>query len=374
MKICIWGNLVEALSGNTQGGGELQLALIAKALAKGGNEVVIIGYDTPKNFIPDEGIKIVTIEGWNKGVKILRTFTHRLPKLYKRLREQNADIYYCRIRDFRHILAYWAARRAKGKFVLAVASDLDVSNIFRRIKYQYFTSSKDLWSVSSSFFIELIQPILLRKADMVLVQHEGQKKSLDKKNIKSIILPNLFDGSEAERIATQTGKDFIHVGSLDRRKGFLQFCDLVQKTPLHSYKVVGLPRDKATVSHYNKLKELDNVTLLGRLSHTETLYQISDSKALISTSPMEGFPNVFIEAWACGVPVLSLYFDPGVIEKEKLGKIAGGNLEVLIQEMETIERSEEFAKRAKFYVEQNHILNKRKVDEITALFHEISRY
>ena len=46
---------------------------------------------------------------------------------------------------------------------------------------------------------------------------------------------------------------------------------------------------------------------------------------------MEGFPNIFIEAWACGVPVLSLHVDPGgVIKKEGLGEIADGNINTLV--------------------------------------------
>ena len=371
MKICIWGNVAAALSGKTPGGGELQLALLAKALAKAGNEVVIIDHETPEGFVTDDGIKIATIKGWDDGMKIVRTFTHRLPKLYRSLIEQNADIYYCRIRDFRHVLAYWAARKVSAKFILAIASDLDVSNFFRRMKYQYFSSTKNLWAISSGLFLEIVQPMLLKRADIVLVQHEHQKRILQKKNIPSIVFPNLFDSSEIDGVAIHSRKDFIHVGSLDRRKGFLEFCELVQKTPFYSFKVVGLPRDNATVKHYNELKELNNVSLLGRLSHSETIFQISNSKALISTSPMEGFPNVFIEAWACGIPVLSLYFDPGVIKSEKLGVVAGGNLDALVQAMSSIERSKEFSEKAKSYVERYHLLNKRKIQEINDLFSKI---
>ncbi len=114
MKVCMWVNITGALTGKTQGGGELQLSLLAKALAKADNEVVVIDYETPESFVSKDGIKILTIEGWHKGVRIVRTVTHRLPELYRSLLKGNAHIYYCLIRDFRHILAYWAAKKNEG--------------------------------------------------------------------------------------------------------------------------------------------------------------------------------------------------------------------------------------------------------------------
>lgn len=371
MKICLWGNIASALSGKTSGGGELQLALLAKALAKAGNEVIIIDYNVSEDSITTEGIKIFKIKGYNNGIRIIRSLTHRLPGLYRSLKNQKADIYYCRIRDFRHILVLCAARKVKAKFIFATASNLDVSGFFKRMKYQYLASPKNLWTISSSILIEIVQPIIIKNADFILVQHELQRKSLLKRNIISKVLPNLFDNSGYENLSEETSNDFIHVGSLDKRKGFIDFFKLIKKTPSYNYKIVGLPRDKSTFYYYNKLKEFSNVKLLGRLSHSETIAEIAKSKALISTSPMEGFPNVFIEAWACGVPVLSLYFDPGVIQKENLGEVANGNLEILIKEMGNISKSEEFSKKAKLYVEKHHLLNMRKVEEINCLFNEI---
>lgn len=371
MKICFWGNISSALNGKTHGGGELQIALLAKALAHSGNEVVVIDFNVSEDFVTPDGIKVFKIDGWDKGIPIIRTLTHRLPRLYQSLKKQKADIYYCRMRDFRHILAFRAARKVNAKFVLGLASNLDVSGFFKRMRYQYVTSPKNLWSISSSILIELVQPFLIKNADLILVQHELQKKFLLKKNITSKLLPNLFDSSSVVNSSTETSEDFIHVGSLDKRKGFIDFFKLIQKTPSYNYKIVGLPNNKATVFYYNKLKEFKNVKLLGRMTHSKAIAEIANSKALISTSPMEGFPNVFIEAWACGIPVLSLYFDPGVIEQEKLGKVANGNLEILITEMNNISKTEQFAKKAKSYIENHHCLNEAKIQEINSLFNGI---
>ncbi|MGN6533348.1 MAG: glycosyltransferase family 4 protein [Ginsengibacter sp.] len=371
MKICFWGNINSALNGETHGGGELQLALLAKALANAGHEVVIIDFTVPEDLITSDGIKVYKIKGWNNGIPIIRTFTHRLPKLYNSLKDQKADVYYCRMRDFRHIFAYWAARKVKAKFVMGLASNLDVSTFFKRFKYQYVTSPKNLWNISSSILIEIIQPMLLKNADAILVQHETQRMDLLKKNIVSKVLPNLFDGCKAINSSFKASTDFIHIGRLDKRKGFIDFFKLIEKTPFYNYKIVGLPSNRATFSYYNRLKEFKNVKLLGRLKHSEVIEEIANSKALISTSPMEGFPNVFIEAWACGIPVLSLYFDPGIIEQQKLGKVANGSMEILINEMGKMTKSEEFSKKAKQYVQNNHLLNKSKIEEIDSLFTEI---
>lgn len=372
MKICIWGNIARTLLGNSDGGGELQIALLAKTLARGGHEVIIIDYETTEDFITDDGIKVLRIKGWDEGLRFVRIVTHRLPKLYKSLLDQKADIYYCRIRDFKHILAFWAARKVNAKFVLAMASDLDAMSIWMKLRSGNIENSGSVWRFFNSILIEFIYPVLLRKADLIMAQHKGQMNILLKRGIKSVIYPNLFDLKSIPLLSNLIHNDFIYVGWLDKRKGFAEFFELVCKSPSHTFKVIGPPRDKTGYLYYNRLKEFANVSLLGRLSHSETIFQIANSKALISTSPMEGFPNIFIEAWACGIPVLSLYVDPGaIIENERLGYFARGNLECLLQAMGSYEITNEFSNRAKDYIEHNHALNDEKILETLKLFSEI---
>lgn len=375
MKICTWGDVASALEGKTSGGGELQIALLAKVLAKSGHEVVIIDLMTDRDYVTQDGIKVVKIEGYQEGIRLFRFFTHRLPKLYENLKAQKADIYYSQIRDWRHILSLWAARKTKGIFVIQLASDLDALGIRKRMKHDYLTHFDGLYWFLNVILVELIFPRVVRKADMVLVQHEGQKQALAKKGIKSIIFNNLIELHEIPDDPDPVRTDFSYVGALDKRKGFAEFHELAKKAPSSTFKVVGSPRDFTGYKYFELLKSFKNVKLFGSLSHTETMKQIYNSKALISTSPMEGFPNIFIEAWACGLPVLSLSFDPGgVLKKENLGTVADDDFDKLIAAMDSVENTEEFAKKARDYVENNHIVNEAKVKEINDLFDKLLSY
>lgn len=369
MKICFWGDIGKALKGNTSGGGELQIALLAKALAKAGHEVVVIDYEADEEFESPDGIKVFPVKGWNKGIRMIRTFTHRLPRLYSTLRDQNADVYYCRIRDSRHIIAWWAARKVRAKFILGLAEDLDVMSFRMRWKYFYVTYIRSPWVIVDGFFCEIVYPWLLHKSDFVFAQHEGQKEMLLKRGIKSVVFNNLIDLSLLPSITAAEHNYFIYVGWIDKRKGFAQFFELVKNSPKHLFKVVGPPRDKEGHFYYEKLKSFPNVSLLGKLDHSDTLFQIASSKALISTSHMEGFPNIFIEAWAYGIPVLSLNVDPGsTIKKERLGEVLNGDLNGMLQAIDAFRYTNDFAERAKAYVEHTHVLNEAKINEISQIF------
>ncbi len=372
MKVCFWGKIADALMGKTGGGGELQIALMAKTLASLGHSVVVVDLDITDEFTTTEGIRVCPVKGYNKGIKMLRTLTHRLPGLYSTFIDINADIYYCRIREYRHIIVYMAARKVKAKFILGLASDLDILSIGKRWRHFYSSNIKDLWGIFNGFTGEIVYPFLLRKADRVIVQHIGQKEILKKQNIESVVFPNLIDTSAFKQVTDPERKDFVYVGSLDKRKGFADFFKIVQRSQAHTFKVIGSPRDKTGNHFYERLKSFDNVTLTGRLSHEETIRQISGAKAVISTSPMEGFPNIFIEAWACGVPVLSLYVDPGgVIKKEGLGVTADGNIKSLLSAMDYFESSNGFVEKARGYIKENHELNSERISEMDQLFNDV---
>ena len=71
-----------------------------------------------------------------------------------------------------------------------------------------------------------------------------------------------------------------------------------------------------------------NLRVLDPLPHADTLDLIGSAVAVVNISRFEGMPNVFLEAWARGVPVLALEADPdGVVGRHGLGVAAEGSWE-----------------------------------------------
>ena len=104
---------------------------------------------------------------------------------------------------------------------------------------------------------------------------------------------------------------------------------------------------------------LSNLDLLGQQPHPEVLDLISRAIAVVSTSEAEGMPNVFLEAWARGIPVLSLDYDPDhKIQSLDLGLVAGDSDERFAEAARSLAEDAELRTRmgesARDYVQREH--------------------
>jgi len=356
MKFCFFGNITKAIKGLTPGGAELQISLLARALALKGHSVIIIDPYSNEDFITAEGIKVITVRNWNNGIRGFRLFSSRIPGLWKLLIEQKADFYYVRMRSYYHLINYFACRKVGGKFIQAIAHDLDVSNYWQKFKHE----SKKRFNLFRFLTIALPNDItlhfLLKNADYVLLQHSGQNIGFSGDKPKVKIFPNLINTRSITVVKESSKSDYIHVGSLSVLKGSENLYKLIQIID-KSYRIiiVGQPTDKISVKIIQKLRQFDNVILKGRLDHNETIRLIAKSKALISTSNSEGFPNIFLEAWSAGVPVISLNINPGeIFNKYQLGYYCSSNIQEMKECMES-DRIESIKKENLFsYVNQFH--------------------
>ncbi len=330
MKFCFSCNIADTLNGRAIGGGELQISLLAKALATKGHEVVIIDPHASEDFVTPEGIKVLHVPGWDKGIRGLRLLTHRIPAMYRLFREQKADYYYVRMRSYFHLIPYRAARKTGGKFILSLASDIDVMPLRGRIKYEYKTNFNLLEYLTLYLPNDLTFNFLARRADIVTLQHRGQRLRNRSAKAKTVIYSNILDFNTIPAVETPSRDYYVHVGTLSALKGSENLLNLAKSVNGNSrIAIVGTARGSKSRSQeiYEELQTLKHIELKGRRDHVDTLRLIGNAKALINTSFYEGFPNVFLEAWAQGVPVISLNVNPGnVINEYGLGVCCDGDL------------------------------------------------
>jgi len=130
----------------------------------------------------------------------------------------------------------------------------------------------------------------------------------------------------------EDAKVLISVGGLVDRKGFHRVIDvlpaLVKQYPNLIYLIVGGPSPEGNISErlQQQVKDLDlveHVRFLGSLPSDQLKTPLSASDVFVLATANEGWANVFLEAMACGLPVITT--DVGgnaeVVNDEALGAI-----------------------------------------------------
>jgi glycosyltransferase involved in cell wall biosynthesis len=155
---------------------------------------------------------------------------------------------------------------------------------------------------------------------------------------------------------------FLWVGRLAPYKNPTAFVNLAKQLPEASFLMVGAPSALEPDAHReieHAARALPNLEFIPGLSRSELLPLFDDALALVSTSDYEGMPNVFLEAWARGVPVLALAHDPdGLIVDHALGGFAGGSFDRLLSLVRSMsserDAADDQAERCRRYVERWH--------------------
>jgi glycosyltransferase involved in cell wall biosynthesis len=196
------------------------------------------------------------------------------------------------------------------RYVYAAASDSDFC--LEKVRIQF---ARDRWLFRFG----------LRRADAVVAQTEVQRDLL-KANYgrDSVLIPNFLD-SEPVELPESCRTEILWVGKLREIKRPLMFVALAKALPQLSFTMIG-PHFQDEIGLYEAVmdaaKDLPNLAVLGFQPLPEVEKHFDRARVLVSTSEMEGFPNVFLQAMRRGVPIVSFVDPDGMIRANpELGAI-----------------------------------------------------
>ncbi len=299
------------------GGAELQTALLASELASRGMRVAIIVFPLGDPVVPDEPRLTVLERARHAGRAGLIGHFLEAERMWRALHRADARVYVVRTGTPSVGLGalFCSVHRRALVFSSAGINDFTFQDFaatpWRRLRlYRYGIRGADAVVVQTQEQIDLAReefPDLPRVVE-----------------IPSFVKPPEPGGGEPEA--------FVWISRLVPDKRPLRYVELARALPEARFRMIAVEGNQTPPELSASLRAAaglaPNLELLAPRSHAETGKLLTRSVAAVSTSRHEGMPNVFLEAWARGVPALSLDVDPdGRIAGCGLGVAAGGSWE-----------------------------------------------
>jgi glycosyltransferase involved in cell wall biosynthesis len=293
----IYPTLTGATSAEIVGGAEVQQAVLARALVADGFRVSVLTADHGQPELVDcGGVQIHHVpHPGSRGVSGLRFIHPHMTDVVAGLRRIDPDIVYFRVAGFRAAAAAWYARSAGKPFVYACASDLELQR-----------DAKEPATRRDAFLFRQA----LRAADGVLVQNMRQLQLLKENFGKDgVVLANCY--MEPGAGMGDASGPVLWVGAIRALKAPEVFVEIARQHPSRTFKMVGGAdhQDPGGQAYFLRIKklagEVPNLEFVGHVPYREVGRQFDNASVLVNTSPAEGFPNTFLQAWIRGIPTLS---------------------------------------------------------------------
>ena len=266
----------------------------------------------------------------------------------KAMREAKADIYFQRggAGPFTPLFC----RLIRKPCIVTIASD---AHVCRKIRKEMGTLPR------------LKTALEIRLADIIIVGSESHRAML-KRNFgkdgllikKHLPLPTRGMPAKAKPPVV------LWVGAMSENKQPELFLKLAEAMPQVTFQMIS--GSFAGRDYFNAIKKkfrgISNLKFLGFIPFNEINEYFSRAAILVSTSKVEGFPHVFVQAWMNYTPVASLNTNPDkVIDKYKLG-FHSKTFSQLVKDAKTLLDDEQLrhqmGENGRQYVEDNHDINR----------------
>lgn len=298
------------------GGAEVQQVNIARELARRGLRVsfVVLDHGQPECEHID-GIEVYKAYKPDAGLRFVRFIVPRTTGLWRTLKRANSDVYYQRgAGEETGLVANWCRRHGRA-FILAIAHDTNCQR-----KPPVLTTNRE----------RLLYTYGLLRADVIVAQTESQQQMLRSNvGLESILVRSCCELAEWSSMESQPPPNghtrVLWAGRLSPEKRPEWAVRMAEELSDVSFDFVGQCN---TDSAYGRelsghLKALPNVTWHQFVPHAEMHLLYRSARVLLCTSESEGFPNVFLESWACGRPVLTTVDPDHLVTRHQLGRVHG---------------------------------------------------
>src|SRR6185503_6247917 len=275
------------------GGAEVQQAILARLLARAGYRVSMIccDYGQPSQVEVD-GVTVHKAFRPEEGVPLLRFLHPRLSSMWRAMREVDADVYYQRSSAmWTGVVAAFCRWHGRGS-IYAGASDRDFVRGEEQIRF-----ARDRWIYRRG----------LATVDAIVAQNKTQMDSCRKYHGReAVLIQSCYElpGSSVSR-----DQDLVlWVGTIHDQKRPEILLELARRLPQRRFVMIGGPRvgdQKYFDAVRREAEAIPNVEFTGFLPLAEVEPWFDRARVLVSTSVYEGMPNVFLQAWARGVPIIS---------------------------------------------------------------------
>ncbi|NOT34366.1 MAG: glycosyltransferase family 4 protein [Candidatus Eisenbacteria bacterium] len=351
-------------AGGTAGGAEVQQRQFALGLAQRGFEVSVVtcDYGQPSPERRDE-LAIWKSFAPHAGWPVLRFVHPRLTSTVAALWRANAEVYFMKGSGLLPGVTCDVAHARGAAFAWLAAHDYDVEPDFPALEH----GRERAWFRRA-----------LLGCDLRLVQTEFQRTRLASVwGLESGVVKSPIGRIET---ATDPGSASVvlWVATYRERKRPEWFTELAARFPKHRFKMCGhVPEPPLTRDPFDaaraRARELPNLEVLGDVPHQQvgTLYR--EAAVVVHTSEAEGFPNVFLEAWAHGVPTLSAVDPDHIVATHGIGRVAqtlDGFASELSRLLDDPEQRRVLGTRARAYVSEHHD-RERILDQLAERFDEL---
>jgi glycosyltransferase involved in cell wall biosynthesis len=371
-------SLFDTASSFIFGGAELRASIFAKELAeKFPVEVIVVTKDQGVQEFHCGKVKIVPHperkgEGyWAKRKSLAGKIKFKMETVFSPQNKKDISGFFKSLRpDLLFVLGMnneakeveQFCSESKIPYIFGCASDADLSEKFYKNSAEKDNSGNDCkgyWEV-------------ITNAATVLVQSRPQEKMLKKIfNRDGFLLHNPIDLTKQHRRNNAVSSDVLWVGKSSAIKQPELVTALAKQFPSKKFLMI---LNNTAPEYWNKIKTEapSNAEIIESIGANEIESFFEQTRILINTSTVEGFPNTFLQAAKYGKPIISLFADPDkMLEKYNSGICCNGSIEMMYAALaKLLDDEKEYAGKSMAAVEYvNAYHDKKKI--VDTLFRQM---